>query len=126
MPVITDVYQPIVYYDTATLRLRLWDGTVSIGYQTADTAAVTSVNDTNVSTTLLAANTGRLGGSIVNDSTAILYVRYGSGSASSTAYTVAIYPNGFHPILENYCGAIQGIWASDPDTGAARITELTT
>jgi len=113
-----------IVYDVNTLSFVPWDGSISIGSQQASVASVTSVADTAASTALLATNAARLGGSIYNDSSALLYVLYGTGTASASAYTARVYPNGFHTILGNYVGAIQGIWATDPNDGSARITEL--
>jgi hypothetical protein len=124
MPTISDVYQAIVVYDALALSLVLWDGSISVDRQQAAAATVSSVADTASSTTILAANSNRLGASVYNDSTVVLYLLYGSGTASATNYTAAVYPNGFHPILTHYTGQITGVWASDPDTGAARVTEL--
>lgn len=125
MPFLSDVRYATMVYDVGTMAFVPWDGSISVGSQAASTATVTSVADTASSATLLSANTDRLGGSIFNDSTAILYVRYGTSAASTTSYTVQVPPNWMHPILANYTGQINGIWATDPGTGAARITELT-
>jgi len=124
MPTISDTRYITIVYDVNSLSFIPWDGSISIGSQQAAVASVSSVADTATSTTLLASNAARLGGSIYNDSSALLYVLYGTGTASATSYTARVYPNGFHTILGNYVGAIQGVWASDPGDGAARMTEL--
>jgi hypothetical protein len=90
----------------------------------AATATLTNVAASASSTTLLASNANRLGAVIVNDSTSVLYVKYGA-TASSTSYT---YRLGINATLTLdgallYTGLISGIWVSA--TGAARITELT-
>jgi len=89
----------------------------------ASTAAGTSVSDTNVSTTLLAANANRLGATIYNDSTAILYVKFGT-TASATDFTVQMNTEDYYEIPFRYTGRLDGIWDSDA-SGAAKITELT-
>lgn len=89
-----------------------------------DTATFASVADTAVSTTLKAANENRISLTIVNDSSAQLYVLKGSGTASSTAYTYILDQYGTVTI-EDYTGQVNGVWASDPGDGAARITEVT-
>ena len=88
----------------------------------AGTATVTSVNDTNVSTTLLSATAARLGMIITNTSTVACYVKYGT-TASATSFTYILQPN---ETLEDYIytGRVDAIWASD-QSGAAVITELT-
>lgn len=98
-------------------------GAASVKELRSSTGTVTSVSDTASSTTLLASNTSRLGGSIYNDSTAILYVKLGA-TASTTSFTTKVYPEELYEIPGNYTGIIDGIWASDA-SGAARITELT-
>lgn len=98
-------------------------GTVATKEGRSGTGTITSVNDTAVSTTLLASNANRLGGSIYNDSTVALYAKCGA-TASTTSFTVIIQPNGYWEIPFHYTGIIDGIWASDA-SGAARITEYT-
>lgn len=90
----------------------------------SETATETSVADTASSTTILAANTRRRGAVIVNDSTARLYLRAGSDAASTTDYTVSLGQHDYWEIPYGFLGAVTGIWASDPNTGAARVTEF--
>jgi hypothetical protein len=76
---------------------------------------------------LLAANTDRIGGSIINDSAAILYILLGSGAASTTNYSYVLDAKttigNLLEIPSDWKGAIQGIWATA--VGAARVTERT-
>jgi hypothetical protein len=89
------------------------------------TPALTSVGDTATSTTVLASNSSRKGAVIVNDSTAILYLKLGA-TASATSYTFKMQPDDTVIINSQnlYTGIIDGIWASDAG-GNARVTELT-
>lgn len=89
----------------------------------AATATTTSVSDTALSTTLLAANANRLGATVYNDSTVDLYLKLGA-TASLTSFTVKMAADGYYEVPFNYTGIIDGIWASDA-IGAARIVELT-
>jgi hypothetical protein len=77
--------------------------------------------------TVLAANANRLGATISNDSTAILYLLLGTGTASATNYTVALDQKGsvaaYFEVPFDFTGIITGIWASA--TGSARVTEFT-
>jgi hypothetical protein len=87
------------------------------------------VNDTNIDTTILAANSSRKGATIYNESTAILYLCLSNTTSSATVYTVQLAPGAFYelPSMKDgtvYTGVIKGIWASDA-SGAARITEFT-
>lgn len=87
------------------------------------TGTTTTVNDTTTSTTLLASNSNRLGATIFNDSTADLYVKFGT-TASSSSFAVKIAPYGYYEVPFHYSGVISGIWSSNT-SGQAVITELT-
>lgn len=93
---------------------------------TAGTKA--SVGDAAASTTLLAANAARKSVTIVNDSTAILYVDATGGTASSTSYTHYLPGTGGGTpaslTINDFTGLITGIWASDAG-GNARVSEYT-
>lgn len=107
----------------AGLNWSPWNGVVSATNVKATTASVSSVNDTASSTTLLAINTNRLGATVHNDSTVVLYLKLGA-TASATSFTVKMAADGYYEVPYGYTGIIDGIWASDA-SGAARITELT-
>ncbi len=72
-------------------------------------------------TQLLASNSNRLWASVYNDSTAILYLKLGTG-ASTTSYTIALNRYDYFEAPPQYTGAINGYWSSA--TGTARITEI--
>lgn len=95
----------------------------------AATATLANVAGSASSVTLIALNTARLGASIVNDSTSILYIKYGS-TASATSYNYILAgsvgglgPTWEMPAMPRYTGIVTGIWASA--TGNARVNELT-
>jgi hypothetical protein len=90
--------------------------------QKAATGTITSVAGTTTSATILAANVNRKGGSVYNDSTAVLYLAF-AASASTTAFTVPLAANTYYEISGGYVGIITGVWATA--AGSARITELT-
>lgn len=100
-----------------------------VGFPTTDapssSGAVTNVNDTATSTTLIAANASRRGLVITNTSSAILYVRLASGTASATMFTYRLPQNATQEIMYPYTGIVTGVWATDPNDGVAVITELT-
>lgn len=86
---------------------------------TTSTPANVASSATNV--TLLASNANRRSASIYNDSTQILYVKFGA-TATSTSFKVAMAPNTYYEFPQPvYTGIVDGIWASA--NGAARITE---
>lgn len=90
----------------------------------SQTSTVTAVADNAASVQLLAANTARVGAIITNDSSARLYIKLGT-TASTTDYSVSLAQHGSFELPFGYTGRIDGIWATDPNDGAARITELT-
>ena len=65
--------------------------------------------------------TGSNGRAVYNDSTATLYLLFGTG-ATTTSYTVQIGPGGYFefPSSPLFCGEVDGIWSSA--TGNARTT----
>ena len=89
----------------------------------SNTSTLSNVSSSASNVTLLAANPKRIGATIFNDSTSLVYVKFGA-TASATSYTVQIASNGYYecpaPI---YTGIIDGVWSSA--NGNARITELT-
>ena len=91
----------------------------------AATGTNTSVADNAASVTILASNTARLGATVYNDSSAILYLLLGSTAASTTNYTCKIASSGYYEVPFGYTGQLTGIWATDPGDGAARVTEIT-
>lgn len=90
----------------------------------ASTATLANVASSITSVTLLAANADRLGTVIENESTAVLYVKFGS-TASATSYTYLVAANtrlDLRSASIEYTGIITGIWAAA--NGNARVTEL--
>jgi hypothetical protein len=74
-------------------------------------------------TTLKALNQSRIGMTVYNDSSATLYLKYGTG-ASATSYTVRISGGGYWEMpVPIYTGAVNGNWVSAD--GSAYVTELT-
>lgn len=91
------------------------------------TATLTNVASSASSVTILASNANRKGATIVNESTALLYVKFGS-TASATSYVVSLVgssaaPYSYYEVPFGYSGIITGIWASA--NGNARVTEVT-
>lgn len=92
----------------------------------ANAATLANVAGSAASVTLLAANTARISATIFNDSTSILYVKFGT-TASTSSFTVRLVPNAYYEVPVGrdgkiYNGRIDGIWASA--TGNARVTEV--
>ena len=116
-------------------RVRIWDGTtvalVAAGgnlqtsslHRVASAATLANIASSASSVTLQASNTSRRGWLCFNDSTQILYIKFGA-TASTTSYVVQVPPSGYYELpLPAYTGVIDGIWAAA--NGNARVTELT-
>jgi hypothetical protein len=120
-------------WDTGKNNTQLSDGTYPWRKVTIDkvgnlqtkqistTPTTSTVAALATTTTLLASNTLRLGATIYNDSTSILYLKLGA-TASNTSYTVQLFSNGYYEVPYGYTGIIDGIWVSA--TGNARVTEI--
>lgn len=97
---------------------------LSVASVSSATATLANVASSATSVTLLASNANRKNAVFFNDSTAVLYLKFGA-TASTSSYTVQIAANGYYelPVGKIYTGIIDGIWASA--NGNARVTELT-
>jgi len=90
-----------------------------------DTGTRSQVSDSATNVTILAANASRLGATVYNDSSAILYLGLGTTDVTTSNYTIKVASSGYYEVPYGYTGAIEGLWATDPNDGAARVTELT-
>jgi hypothetical protein len=121
----TTLYNDLIYF---TDYDRLEIGTTAKGDPLinkeirAGNSVVTSVAAAVADTVLLAFNILRLGGTVFNDSTAIMYLKLGTG-ASTTSYTTQVARNGYYEIPFGYIGPMNAYWTAA--TGNARVTELT-
>lgn len=86
------------------------------------TSAVAQVTSSAATGTLQAANANRLGLTIYNDSTSILYVKFGT-TASATSYTVKMTADSYYEMPFGYTGRVDGIWTTA--NGFAYLTEMT-
>jgi hypothetical protein len=91
------------------------------------TAIRTQVADSAVAVLLIASNAARKGLVITNDSSARVFVGYGAVTPTTTNYTFVIYAGQTWEMTPSnvFAGQLNGIWETDPNDGAARITELT-
>lgn len=86
-------------------------------------AAVTSVASSASNVTLLASDYKRKAFTITNDSTAVLYIKFGA-TASSTSFSFKMAA-GAEKTFDNdkvWQGQVDGIWAAA--NGSARITSM--
>jgi hypothetical protein len=83
--------------------------------------ATISVPASTTSTPVFASGAGVDGRVVFNDSTAVLYLKFGT-SASTSDYTVQIPADGYYEFPQPlYTGEVDGLWASA--NGFARTTE---
>jgi hypothetical protein len=88
---------------------------------TNQSATTANVASSASSVTLFAVNGNAHGRTVINDSSAILYLKFGA-TASTTSYTVQLAAGAYYEFPQPlYCGQVDGIWASA--AGAARATE---
>lgn len=84
------------------------------------TATLANVASSATNVTLFAASSDDNGRIVVNDSTAVLYLKYGA-TASTTSYTVQLAAGATYTFPSPvYAGQVDGIWASA--NGSARTT----
>lgn len=89
----------------------------------ASTSTLTNVASSGTNVTLLSSNTAAKSRIVYNESTQVLYLKFGV-TASVTSYTVQVPANSlFEFPLPNYTGQVDGLWASA--NGNARVTEVT-
>ena len=86
------------------------------------TSITSSVASSASNTVILPSNAARLGATIYNDSSALMYIKLGA-LASTTDYTIKLFPQSYYEIPFGYTGEIDALWASA--TGFARVDELT-
>lgn len=124
-----DVELPVLTADgkiPVDAAVTLGDITIDSADPTAaGTSTTASVSASESSVTLIAANAARLPKSrIYNDADKTLIYFYGT-TASATALSGKILPQGEHILDSTYTGKVAGIWASGVDTSKkAFITEL--
>lgn len=82
----------------------------------------TNVASSAASVQIIGLNNKRLGATVYNDSTQILFLLLSEAAASATQYTVQLGAGDYYETPFKYTGPIQGIWASA--NGNARVTEL--
>lgn len=85
------------------------------------TGTTSSVSSSATSVTILAANSNRVGWSVWNESTQILYIKCGA-TATTSDYTVQVAASAYFEQAFGYVGRVDGLWASA--NGSARVTEF--
>ena len=89
----------------------------------ATSSAASNVASSASSVTILAANAARRGATVFNDSTAVLYLLMGAGTASTSNYSLQMAALTYFEAPFGFTGQLTGIWAAA--NGNARLTEVT-
>lgn len=93
-----------------------------MAYMNNMTGTLANVASSATSVTIFAANAAARGRAVYNDSTAVLYLKFNSGAASTSSYTVQVAAGGYFEFPQPlYGGVVTGIWAAA--NGNARTTE---
>ena len=71
--------------------------------------------------TIATASTGRLGCQVFNEGPGNLHITLGTGTTSTSSYTVRLSNGDYYEVPSNYTGLIGGIFAT---AGTARVTQL--
>lgn len=88
------------------------------------TAALSNVNYSGSNQTVVASNASRIGLMLFNDTDGSLFLKYGSGSSSSS-FTVKVAAGGYWEMPQPiFTGILTGT-GTGGSTGATRVTELT-
>ena len=85
-------------------------------------ATVSQVASSSSNVTLQASNALRRGLCVHNNSTQVLYIKFGT-TASTTSYTVKVAADGYYEMPANlYTGRVDAVWAAA--NGYAYVTEV--
>ncbi len=98
------------------------DGSVNVKLPQASANNITAITSSIFNQVFLVTNLSRIGATIYNESTQILFLKLGAG-ASSISYTVQMGPRTYFEAPYGYTGQIDGLWQSAD--GFARVGELT-
>lgn len=115
-------------YTNATLNALSLDTSGNLrvtGFVTtnkASSSAVTSTSASTSSVTILASNATRVGATVFNTSSKVMYVKLGA-TASTSSFTTQLFANSYWEVPNDYTGVIDAVWAGTG--GAAIVTELT-
>jgi hypothetical protein len=100
-------------------------GAFSVTDAKSATGTTTQVASAAADTPILAANAGRVGGTVFNDDANTLDLRLAPGAATTSNYTVKVFPFSYYELPFGYTGIVRGIWEAAGGGGGAKITEFT-
>jgi hypothetical protein len=106
---------------SGTVTANAGSGTFNVSNRGATGEATVSNFTSTTSSTLKASNSNRKVLTIYNEGAGNLHVLYGSGTASTTNYSVKLF-SGDYLEIDKYTGQVNAIFAT---AGTARVTEIT-
>ena len=122
------INQPVAITDNSgsltvdgTITANAGTGTFSVSDKGATGESTVSSFTSTTSSTLKSSNSSRKLLTIYNEGAGNLHVLYGSGTASTTNYSVRL-STGDYLEIEKYTGQVNAIFAT---AGTARVTEIT-
>ena len=102
-----------------TLQADVADG-IRVPNATTGGTGPTTFTSTSYGT-IATASTGRLGAQIFSEGPGNLHITLGTGTTSTSSYTVRLSSGDYYEIPSNYTGLVGGIFAT---AGTARVTEV--
>lgn len=98
-------------------------GTIITNHSTTGTISSPAASASSV--TLLSSNAARISATFYNDvpTGQLLYLAL-AGTATTSSYTIKLWPGSYWDLPINYTGIVTGIWTGGT-SGACRVTELT-
>jgi hypothetical protein len=102
--------------------MPIYPSFIQSGPGPSSTVAAATIAAATTSQTLRAANTNRKGLSILNNSTAPLFVHLGA-TASLSVYSFELEPGDLYEMPYLYTGVVSGIWSAV--NGSALVREFT-
>ena len=114
----TQGVQPVILVGTDGQPYNSSGQALGGGVSVGSTGVSFSVNSSVSSVQLLLGSSLRVEGIIQNDSTSILYIKFGT-SASSSSFTISLDPQEA-VVIDNYKGDVHGAWSSV--NGSAKVT----
>lgn len=101
--------------------MPLSNPSATVSFPTSNTVTRNNVTASITSVLLLSPNSARKGVTIWNNSSASLYIEFGTAS-TTTSFSVKVNADGYYELPFGYIGSINGIW--DAASGSALVREL--
>lgn len=112
-----------VTFTNTSIDANITNSSLNTIAEKSSTASVATVSASATAVTVLVSNALRKGFIIYNDSTEIVYIKFGS-SAATNDFTFKLFPESAYEHTNNlYTGVITAIWVNA--VGVLEVTEMT-